>query len=318
MVSRVGVGGLMGSQAAASYDEGMAEPMGIIAGSGLLPVLTARGMRAAGHRVVVAGMSGQYDASLVGECDAFRKVGVLRVGEWARQIKRMGASRAVMVGGVDKAKLVYMPKWKQGLVMRPDVSTIRLWYRVLRHDKRSQTLLAALADTLGEAGVELMDSTTYIADQLADAGVMTRRQPTAAQREDIALGWPILMKLNALEIGQAIALRNHDVVAVEAVEGTDAMVRRAGELVGSRSKKEDGGWTLLKGAGPSKDLRFDVPTIGLQTIEGLKAAGAGCLAIDAGRVILLEKAKVLAAADAAGIAVVGVGGAPQVSGGESV
>lgn len=284
----------------------MAEPIGIIAGSGQLPRLTARGIRAAGQRVVVAGMAGQYEPDLPGEADAFAKVGVLRVGEWARKLRRMGASKAVMVGGVDKAALVFMPFWKRALVMRPDWTTGRLWYRILRHDKRSQTLLAAVADELAKAGVQLMDSTHYIPEHLADAGVMTTRQPTAAQQSDLAFGWPILMQMNELEIGQAIAVRGHDVVAVEAIEGTDAMITRAGELVGGRSKKEDGGWTLLKGAGPSKDLRFDVPTIGLQTIQGLKDAGAGCLAVDAGRVIFIDKDNVLAAADAAGIAVVGI------------
>ncbi|MEM7627059.1 MAG: UDP-2,3-diacylglucosamine diphosphatase LpxI [Planctomycetota bacterium] len=284
----------------------MSEPIGIIAGDGMLPTMVARGIRAAGHRVVAAGMTGQYRDDFPAECDEFVRVGVLRVGEWARKLRRRGVSRAIMVGGVDKASLMYMPFWKRMLVMRPDWIVAKLWYRVLRHDKRSQTLLTAVANELSRAGLELMDSTRYIPDHMSHEGVMTDRQPTASQRDDIAFGWPILMNMNDLEIGQAIAVRDHDVVAVEAVEGTDAMIRRAGELAGHRSKKEDGGWTLLKGAGEKKDLRFDVPTIGLQTIEGLKAAGAGCLAVDAGRVIFIEKEKVLAAADAAGIAIVGV------------
>ncbi|MEM9420658.1 MAG: UDP-2,3-diacylglucosamine diphosphatase LpxI [Planctomycetota bacterium] len=286
----------------------MAEPLGIIAGNGQLPRLTAQGMQAAGHRVVIAGMAGQYEDALPGVSDDFVKVGVLRVGEWARKLKRMGVSRAVMVGGVDKASLMFMPFWKRVLVMRPDWTVAKLWYRILRHDKRSQTLLTAVAEELRKAGIELMDSTHYIPEHLADAGVMTSHQPTKTQQEDIAFGWPILMNMNDLEIGQAIAVRTHDVVAVEAIEGTDAMIKRAGDLVGSRSKKEDGGWTLLKGAGPQKDLRFDVPTIGMQTIENLKAAGAGCLAVDAGRVIFVDKEDVLKAADDAGIVIVGVDG----------
>ena len=290
----------------------MAEPIGIIAGDGMLPVMTARGMRAAGHRVVAAGMAGQYDEAFPAECDEFFRVGVLRVGEWARKLRRRGVSRAVMVGGVNKVALAYMPTWKRAFVMRPDWVVLRLWYRVLRHDKRTQTLLAAVARELQKAGVELMDSTHYIPEQMSQEGVMTPNPPTAAQREDIGFGWPILIQMNELEIGQSIAVRGHDVIAVEAIEGTDAMIRRAGELAGARSKKEDGGWTLIKGAGPNKDLRFDVPTVGIQTIEGLKAAGAGCLALDAGRVILLEKDKVLAAAQEAGIAVVGIGTGEKV------
>lgn len=283
-----------------AYHAAMAEPIGIIAGNGNLPVMTARGVRAAGHRVIAVGMSGQFVPEFPGECDEFVRVGVLRVGEWARKLRRRGVTRAVMVGGVNKASLMYMPMWKRLLVMRPDWTTAKLWYRVLRHDRRSQTVMTAIAKAVGEAGVELMDSTKYIPEHLADAGVMTKGQPTAAQHGDIDFGWPTLMQMNALEIGQAIAVRDRDVVAVEAIEGTDAMIARAGELA------KGGGWTLLKGAGPKKDLRFDVPTIGVKTIEYLEAAGAGCLAVDAGRVILLDKDEVLAAADAAGIAIIGV------------
>jgi len=272
----------------------------------MLPLLTARGIRAAGRRVVAVGMAGQYAPEFPEACDEFRKVGVLRVGEWNRKLRRMGARQAVMVGGVDKAALVYMPLWKRAMVTRPDWVALRLWYRVLRHDRRSQTLLTAIADESKRVGIELMDSTHYIPQHIADAGVMTRRQPTTAQQADIDFGWPILMDMNNLEIGQAIAVRSRDVIAVEAIEGTDATIARAGGLVGGQSRREDGGWTLLKGAGPKKDLRFDVPTVGLQTITGLKNAGAGCLAVDAGRVIFIEKQAVLDAADAANIAVVGV------------
>ena len=284
----------------------MDEPIGIIAGGGALPVATAEGIRAAGRRPVAVGFAGQFDPALPSRCDAFCPVGTLRIGQWARNLRRMGARTAVMVGGVDKSRLMYMPMWRKALVMRPDWRVLWLWYRVLRKDKRSQTMLTAIAEQVRQAGIELIDSTRYIPEHLATAGVMTRRQPTAAQRGDVAMGWPILMQMNHLEIGQAIAVRDRDVVAVEAVEGTDAMIRRAGGL------SRGGGWCLLKGAGPSKDLRFDVPTVGPQTIEALAEAGAGCLALDAGRVILLDKPRLLEAADAAGIAVIGVeGGTPS-------
>lgn len=283
------------------YDGWMSESIGLIAGSGRLPVITARGMRDAGRRVVTVGFSGQYDAELPGLSDVFVDVGVLRVGEWARKLRRRGVSQAVMVGGVTKHQLMFMPMWKRVAVMRPDVATMKLWYRVLRHDKRSQTVLRATADELGRRGIELMDSTRFIPEHLSREGVMTQKTPSTEQRADVAFGWPILMRMNDLEIGQSIAVRERDVVAVEAIEGTDAMIRRAGELC------HGGGWTLLKGAGPKKDLRYDVPTIGLQTIESLKAAGATCLALDAERVILIDKEQVLDAADAAGIVVMGVG-----------
>ena len=146
----------------------------------------------------------------------------------------------------------------------------------------------------------MIDSTTFIPDHMASEGVMTRRAPTAEQESDIAFGWPLLKQVGSLDIGQSIAVREKDVIAVEAVEGTDRMIERAGELC--RRK----GWTLLKTARPGHDMRADVPTIGVSTIEKMHAAGGGCIAIGVGRVILVDRPAVLAAADRLGIAVVGV------------
>ena len=176
-----------------------------------------------------------------------------------------------------------------------------LWYRVLRHDRRNQTVLGAVADELSRHGIELIDSTPlHFRSTWAEPGVMTRRALSSEQQADLDFGWPVLMRMNDLDIGQAIAIKDRDIIAVEAIEGTDAMIRRAGELCRS------GGWMLLKGPRPDKDMRFDVPTIGEQTIGNLKRAGAACLAVAAGKVILADKPKVLAAADAAGITIVGV------------
>ncbi len=203
----------------------------------------------------------------------------------------------MMVGVVQKTRM-YDPL--VAVRSLPDLRAIRLWYRVLRHDRRSQTLLTALADELSSNGIELIDTTRYIPQHMATPGVLTRRQPTAQQSADIAFGWPILMRMNDLDIGQAIAVKDRDVIAVEAIEGTDGMIRRAGGLCKS------GGWVLVKGPRPDKDRRFDVPTVGVKTIEAIKAAGGSCLAVAAGSVILAEKEKVLAAADEAGIAIVGM------------
>lgn len=284
----------------------MVETIGIIAGNGRLPMLTVAGLRAANKRIVCVGLAEQYVPELPGACDVFREVGLLRIGQWARQLRRMGAREAIMVGGVTKTQLMYSSPWRRLSVMRPDWRAAWLWYRVLRKDRRSQTVLAAVAEQVRQAGIVMIDSTQYIPDHLAHAGVMGEVAPGAGMQADIAFGWPLLMQMNALEIGQAIAVRHRDVVAVEAVEGTDAMIRRAGELAKEK-------WVLLKGAGPNKDLRFDVPTVGVETIERLAAAGATGLALDAGRVILIDKPRVLAAADAAGIAVFGVseGAAPM-------
>lgn len=260
-------------------------------------MLEAAGIRAAGRRVVCVGLGDSHDEDLPGLCDRFATVGVLRMGGWARRLRRWGATEAVMVGAVRKTRL-YDP---MAIVrMLPDWRTARLWYRVLRHDRRSQTLLTAVADDLMKQGIELIDTTRYIPEHMAEAGVLTRKQPGADQVADITFGWPILMRMNDLDIGQAIAVKGRDVIAVEAIEGTDRMIQRAGGLCKS------GGWLLLKGPKPDKDRRFDVPTVGVKTIETLKAAGGTCLAVAAGTVILADKPKVIEAADAAGIAVIGV------------
>ena len=159
-----------------------------------------------------------------------------------------------------------------------------------------------MAEDLASQGVHLIDSTRYIPEHLASEGPMGRVQPDARALGDIAFGWPLLEKVGGLDIGQAISVRDRDVIAVEAVEGTDAMIARSGELC--RAK----GWTLLKSARPGHDMRADVPTIGVQTIAGLAKAGAGCVAVGVGRVILVDKPAVIAAADRAGIAIVGVKG----------
>ncbi len=273
-------------------------PMGLIAGAGRLPLIIAEGLRRAGHPVHALGLANQYESGLPDLCTTFRRVGILRVGGWGRLLRRHGVEHAIMVGRVDKAKMMHSP-WTIFWNV-PDFRTIAAWYRSLRHDRRSHAVLAAIADELGRSGVHLIDSTAPIRDSLAEAGVMTQRQPTADQRADIAFAWPLLVQTLRLDIGQAIAVRERDVVAVEAVEGTDRMMERVAELCRAS------GWTLCKGARAGHDRRSDVPTVGVKTIENLHKAGGRCLALAAGDVIMIDKAQMLDLADRLGIAVVGV------------
>jgi DUF1009 family protein len=182
----------------------------------------------------------------------------------------------------------------------PDLRTIISWYKHLRQDKRSAAVLTVVANELDKCGVTLLDSTAPIPQELASDGVMTKRQPTAAQRADIEFAWPLLAQTLRLDIGQAIAVRERDVIAVEAVEGTDRMIERSGQLC--RSK----GWTLCKGARAGHDRRADVPTVGINTIKNLHQCGAGCLALAAGDVIMLDKRKMIELADELGVSIVGV------------
>jgi DUF1009 family protein len=275
-------------------------PIGLIAGQGRLPILVARGARAAGHRVCAVGLRDQFDPALPEHCDEFADAGIVQIGRWIRLFRRFGVHEAVMVGGVAKVRMHDPLRLFRQL---PDWRAVVIWYRRLRHDRRNAVLLAAVADELAENGVTLMDSTTFISDHLASAGVMGRVRPTPEQERDVAFGWPLLQQVVELDIGQSIAVRDRDVIAVEAVEGTDAMIDRAKSLC--RAK----GWTLLKTAKRGHDMRADVPTVGVATIERMAAAGGRCLALGAGRVILIDRPQVIAAADRAGIAILGVAAA---------
>ena len=272
-------------------------PLGLIAGNGHLPLLVARGAKAAGRRVIAVGLRDQFDSSLPALCDEFDQAGWLRIGKWIRLLRRAGVHEAVMVGGVSKQRMHDPFKLIRQL---PDLRAARLWYRRLRHDRRNAAVLAAVADELASSGVTLMDSTTYIQEHLATLGVMGSVTPSSAQQADIAFGWPIISQVCELDVGQAIAVRDRDTIAVEAVEGTDAMIDRASTLCRSR------GWTLLKTSSGNHDRRADVPTVGVATIERLAKAGGTCLALGVGRVILIEKPVVIATANRLGVALVGV------------
>lgn len=275
-----------------------ATTVGLIAGEGRLPILVAQGMRARGMRVACVGLHGCYDPDLPARCDDFRVAGILQLGRWIGHLRRMGAHDAVMVGRVAKARF-HQPF--RLLRQIPDWRAARVYYLRARHDRRSPALLAAVADELLTGGVRLIDSTTHIAEHMATEGVMGSVVPSPEVRRDVEFGWRVLLESSRLGIGQCIAVRDRDVLAVEAIEGTDAMIDRAGTLCRA------GGWTMLKTAGPSHDMRADVPTVGVQTIERLARSRARAIALGAGRVILIDRPAVLAAADRAGIAVIGVG-----------
>lgn len=272
-------------------------PLGLIAGAGRLPVIVARGMKEAGHPVHCLSLAGQGAPELESLCDSVRPVGALRLRRWSSLLVRRGVTHAAMVGRVDKAALLH--SWSAIVKNRPDLSAIWI-FLTHRRDMRSHRLLDAVARVMAERGVTLIDSTSHIAEHLAAAGPMTARQPTSAQRGDIEFGWPLLREMLRLDIGQAMTVRLGDVVAVEAVEGTDRMIERTGQLC------RDGGWTLLKGARAGHDRRADVPTIGPDTIRNVYAAGGRCIALAAGEVIIIDKAQTLALADQLGVAVFGV------------
>lgn len=277
-------------------------PLGLIAGEGVFPLLVARGARAAGRKTVCAAFGGVAWPELRSEVDEFKWVGTLRLGQWVRVLKSRGCTEAIMVGRVRKWSM-YDP-WRY-LRFIPDLRTALVYYKHIRHDKRDHKVLLAVARELARDGITLIDSTRYCLDHLATNGVLTRRQPTEKQWEDIRFGWNLCKTISRMDIGQSLAVLDKDVIAVEALEGTNAMIERAGKFCRSHA------WTLIKVANTEQDMRMDVPSIGTTTVEKLHAAGAGCVVLEAGKTILLEKTKVLELADRYKIAIVGYEDAPK-------
>jgi UDP-2,3-diacylglucosamine hydrolase len=271
-------------------------PLGLIAGEGAFPFLVARGARAQGRKVVCAALQGCADPALADEVDSFRTVGVARMSAWIRFLGRHGVTDAIMVGRVRKSHLHSRMWW---LTFLPDLRTLSLYFRRVRRDKRDHAVLLAIADELASAGIQLMDSTRYTPEHLATPGVMGTVQPTPAQLADADFGLPLARLISTHDIGQSLAIVDKDVLAVEAVEGTDRMIERAGQFCKGRH------WTLIKVANANRDLRFDVPTVGTTTLHNLHKAGCRCLVLEAKQTILLEKPAVLKLADQLGIAVVG-------------
>jgi hypothetical protein len=273
------------------------EVVGLIAGEGRLPFIIAAGARNAGLKLVCVGLAGSVEEAIAKEADVFYTVPLARPGTWISKLRKHGITNAVMAGRVAKGK-IFTP-WR---ILRylPDWRAVRIWYwRLRKKNKQNETLLSALADELASGGIILEDSTKYCKEHLATQGPMNRHRPAASIESDIDFGWPIVRKMAEMDIGQAIAVREREVIAVEAIEGTAEMIERAGRLC------RMGGWTLLKAAKHNQDMRFDVPCVGTDTIRSLAAGGARCLVVETGKTIIIDKPQTLALADQMGICVIG-------------
>jgi len=271
--------------------------LGLIAGEGRLPFLVASGVKAEGLRVICVGLAETAEPALADEVDVFYRVGLARPGSWIRKLRKHGVTRTVMVGRVAKSRL-FTP-WR---ILRylPDWRALRIYYWRLRgKDKLTDSVLCAIADELASGGIVLENSTMYCKEHLATAGVMTERQRPSSVGGDIEFGWQIAKKLGELDIGQAIAVKEREVIAVEAIEGTAKMIERAGEFCRS------GGWTLIKTSKPNQDMRFDVPCVGPETIRSLAQNGGKCLVVEAGKTIIIDKPETIKLADKLGITILG-------------
>lgn len=269
------------------------EPLGIIAGAGQFPFLVADGARREGRPVVVVALRGLASPELRQHADRFYWAGIVRLGRWLRLFRRCGVHEAVMAGYVHKSEMYGRFRLLRYL---PDWTSIKLWFFGVA-DRRNDTILRATADVMQRKGVTLTSSVRYCREHLAAPGVLTRRQPTPDQLGDIEFGWAIAKEMGRLDIGQAIAVKEREVIAVEAIEGTDRMIERAGQLC------RHGGWTLIKVAKPNQDERFDVPTVGPQTIENLARHGGKVLVVEAGKTLVIEREKMTELADRLGVVV---------------
>jgi UDP-2,3-diacylglucosamine hydrolase len=267
--------------------------LGLIAGNGRFPFLVLEAARAQGYDVTVIAAREETEPALseaaARQGAAIHWISLGQLGTCVRLLREAGVTRAVMAGQVKHTKI-----FAGGIV--PDLTLLSL----LRHlrTKNTDGLIGAVAGVLREHGIELVDSTALLTPLLARAGVLTRRAPTDDEQADFAFGYLVADAVAGLDIGQTIVVRDRAVVAVEAMEGTDATIARAGALAGA-------GVRVIKVAKPQQDMRFDVPVVGVATIRAMHQAGATALSIDAGRTLVIDGDPVFAAADEAGIAVVG-------------
>lgn len=273
--------------------------IGLLAGWGRFPVVVAQALKTQGHEVHCIGLRGHVDESIRTVCDSFVLSSVARLGAHIRYFHRHGVEHATMAGKVFKHKLLFGRFGWLSLV--PDLRTIRAFfplYYLGKKDRKDDTMLTVIVDEFAKSGITMAPATDFAPELLAAAGTLTRRVPTANEQQDIDFGWPLAKEMGRLDVGQSVVVKGRAIVAVEAIEGTDACIRRAGELC------PQGGFTVVKVAKPQQDMRFDVPTIGLGTVQSLIDAGAKCLAIEAGKTIIVDQPEVIRLADRHHLAII--------------
>jgi DUF1009 family protein len=260
---------------------------GLIAGNGRFPFLVVEGARRAGVEVAVAAIREETDPEIEKVADRVTWVGIGQLGRMIRFFKREGVEKAIMAGQVKHVQIF------SGAL--PDVRMLKMLISLPR--RNTDALIGGVAAELEREGIELIDSTYFLKDQLPPAGVLTRRSPSAAERGDIEYGLEVAREIARLDLGQTIVVRARACVAVEAMEGTDETVRRAGRLARGRL-------TVVKVAKPNQDMRFDVPVVGVPTVETMAEAGATCLCLTAGKTLIFDREEMLSLADRRRISVV--------------
>ena len=268
--------------------------LGLIAGNGRFPFLVLDAARGAGHDVTVVALKDETFPELAGlaaraPAAALHWISLGQLGTLIRLFKDAGVTQAVMAGQVRHVKIFDVMK-------SADATLLGVLMRLT--SKNTDGIIGAIADVLRDEGIELLNSTAFLAPLLAREGVLTRRAPDADEQADLAFGYRIADTVAGLDVGQTIAVKSAAVVAIEAMEGTDALIARAGQLAGP-------GVRIVKVAKPNQDMRFDVPVVGVPTIEAMKAAGATLLSVDAAKTLMIDGDAIVKAADEVGICIVG-------------
>jgi UDP-2,3-diacylglucosamine hydrolase len=263
--------------------------LGLIAGMGDLPMVIASEAKAQGYKVIAVALETLADKSLSSYVDEITWVNVGKLGKLIDSLKDYGIKEAVMAGKVSKT-LLYKSK------IAPDLRAIKLLFSL--KDRKDDSILLAITKELEEEGITLLDITLFSSNLLTPEGVLTKDRPTDEEWKDIEFGWKIAKEIGRLDIGQTVVVKNQAVMAIEAIEGTDATIKRGGTLAGK-------GAVIVKVSKPSQDMRFDVPVVGLQTLKTIVEVHGKVLAVEAHKSIFLNKEKLLAESKKAGIAIVG-------------
>jgi DUF1009 family protein len=263
--------------------------LGLIAGNGRFPFLVIEGAHKAGARVAVAAIREETDPKIENAADSFTWVGIGQLAKMLRFFKNEGVSQAVMAGQVKHVQI-----FSSAI---PDVRMLKMLLRLPR--RNTDALIGAVATELASEGIELIDSTHFLKDDLPQPGILTRRTPDEQERGDIEYGLEVAREIARLDLGQTIVVRDRACVAIEAMEGTDAVIRRAGELVRGRL-------TVIKIAKPDQDMRFDVPVVGVPTIQTMSDSGATCLCLTAGKTLMFDRDEMVRTANKHRIAMVAV------------
>lgn len=265
-----------------------AEAVGLMAGWGEYPVVVARSLKKQGYRVIGVGIRGHADPELAQECDEFTMGPIGKVGMAIRFFKQHNAHHITFAGKIHKVKIFQKFAWLDYI---PDRASLRMFYDFMiakKNDRKDDTFLLAFVNLFERHGVSVLPATHFAPELLVKQGNLTGSKLSKSQQLDIRFGWELAKQMGGLDVGQTVVVKNQAVLAVEAVEGTDLCIQRAGELC------QQGGFTVVKVAKPQQDSRFDVPTVGVGTLESIKNAGGNCLAIEAGHTIIINQPDVVA------------------------